>query len=161
MNAHVSIDQPELVSHRTATARANAWRGRCLNYFCRAERLISDELERASETEKLPLLLSQRLNRLTKGCDTSSARSHAIAAFEKLLNLRNAVAHGDGSIFIDAKGQWLLLLEYRSRTGLIERTIRETNAKALHIEIHKVVQRLEAHLKPNPRSSDPGGTPSA
>ena len=148
MNALVSIDQAELTSHRLATERANAWRGRCLNLFCRAERLISEDLARTSAADKLPLLLSQRLARLAKASEEQSPRLKALIAFDALLDLRNAVAHGEGSIFIDTKGQWLLLLEYRSRTGLIERAIRETHSKALHTEIHKAVQRLEAYLKP-------------
>ena len=160
MNAPANLELNFQNFHCAAAKEANEWRGRCIALFARGERAVSEHFLRDA-TRKLPMLLSQRLDQIAKDFEGHGRVSSAICGFRELLDLRNAVAHGDARYYVDPKGRRLIHFEYFSRRGIEQHTILQEHSEDLHRRIHQAVQRLAARLKANSRSSDPAGTPSA
>jgi hypothetical protein len=98
-----------------ATEQANCWRCWMVNQFARGERLIVEALLRADEKAKIPTVLKQRIDRLRPMVDDECKA--ALDQFLELADGRNALAHGDGLITVDRKGQWMLRLTHYDRDG--------------------------------------------
>ena len=161
MNAPVSFEHTLTTAHRDAIEHANCWRGRCVNQFARGERLISEALLTAVPGAKLPMLLGQRVDKLAKLVEAKPKSANAIETFRGLGSIRNAIVHGDGSVFIDGQGRWLLQLTFVAGNALVQETVNELEADRLLREIQQCVQRLGTQLKANSRTPDRAGRPSS
>jgi hypothetical protein len=159
MTAHVPIELSLAQAHSTAVEKANAWRGRCVNLFAQGEMIIAQALKAMEPDRKLPMLLSQKIDRLQKRTAGDENIESALDAFASLADLRNAVVHGDGQVFVGRAGEWLLELEGLDREGPISRRIRAVGSEKQCRQIKSAVDRLRSRL--NSRSSDRGDTPSA
>ncbi|HET9335731.1 MAG TPA: hypothetical protein VFO12_04905 [Sphingomicrobium sp.] len=133
-------------AHRRATADGNQWRGRLINLYARAEGRISDALHRVEPDRTLPLLLSQKISRLKK-LSTDPLLIEELAKLEGRLGERNSLVHGEGKIWIDPNGEWLLQLSQRRRAGDVQHMLQSDTVKSCHAELHKLVQRLASKLK--------------
>jgi len=153
MNMVASIESLKS-AHRAAVERANCWRGRCVNLFARGERVISQALLASPQGAKLPMLNSQRLDRLSKASVDKPRLSKALAEFGELADVRNIIVHGESRVYIDVNEQWLLRFECIGRTGASQRSIDQAEGEKLVRQIHKSVQRLEGLLSPNLRTPD-------
>ena len=98
---------------RPATEAVNAWRGRCLASFARAERAVSEALWAlggAAGKTALPLLVGLRYAalaaRLEERGDLPDALV-ALRAFGAHDDLRIFLCHGDSRITLDRSGRWL------------------------------------------------------
>lgn len=163
----MTVEAPILAVGVPAWAEAheavNAWRGRCLNAFGRAEHAVSEALDRLSrDTErgalvKLPHLVGQRFEALGAAIgeggpfekDSASARA-ALEAFRAHDNLRAPLCHGLGKITIDQSNRWTLVVRMTSFRGRrVERSTyvwEEDEAKRLADRVHADAQRLQARL---------------
>ncbi|MDB5581539.1 MAG: hypothetical protein JWR80_6715 [Bradyrhizobium sp.] len=106
-----------------ASDGVNAWRGRCLDAFARAEAAITECLVSLSEPEKsgkavrMPHLVGQRMEALshalaaigTPGPDVLHAQT-ALAALRDHDGLRTMLCHGVGNITLDRNGRWTVVL---------------------------------------------------
>lgn len=147
MTAIVEIEPTLQSVHRAATEEANAWRGRCIGLFGRGEDAISQFLVLNDRGRKLPVLLGKRLERLSEILDGRTQALNAVSGFCQLINLRNALAHGNPRIYVDQKGRWLLHMEFADREGRQKRSIRQEEGETICQEVHAAVQRLEDRLK--------------
>jgi hypothetical protein len=106
------------------------------------------------------MLLGQRIDKLAKVVKAKPKDAKAIKEFRELGSRRNAIVHGDGSVFIDGQGRWLLQLAFVAGNNLVQETVNEAEADRLLREIQQCVQRLGTRLKANSRTPGPTGTPS-
>ena len=134
-------------AHRAATERANAWRGRCVNQFARGELIVGEALLAQSAIKTLPMLLSQRIARLSSLVKDAPKKVDALEAFSGLSDLRNAIVHGSGTIFIDGEGNWLITLRAAGRSGLDQASISQDQADERLVEVRQTVDRLCSALK--------------
>jgi hypothetical protein len=160
MNAPVSFEHTLTTAHREAIEHVNCWRGRCVNQFARGERLISEALLTAIPGAKLPMLLGQRVDKLAKLVEAKPKSAKAVEAFRGLGSLRNAIVHGDGSVFIDGQGRWLLQLTFVAGNALVQETVNKVDADRLLRKIQQCVQRLGTQLKANSQTPGPTGASS-
>ena len=141
MNAPTKI--LEVDPFASATERANCWRGWMVNQFAKGEMLIASAIA-VNGDAKIPTVLKQRVDRLRP-----IVEEQAQVALDRFLDLsrhRNALAHGEGLITIDRKGQWMLRLTFYdkdSRTSIIHY---EPDAQALREEIRNANAVLKAAL---------------
>ena len=161
MNAPVFIEPSLSSAHRAAVEEANCWRGRCVNLFARGERIVSEALIAFHGHAKLPMLTSQRLDRLSKALDDKPRTAKALAAFGDLADVRNVIVHGESRVFIDVNGKWLLHLTWFDRTGNVQRVIDQAEGEKLVRQVHQCVQRLGSLLAPSSQTPGRAGTPCA
>ena len=145
MNAPGPIN-PLDEAHRRATADANQWRGRLINHYAKAEARVSDALHRIEPDRAPPLLLSQKISRLKK-LSADPTLIEQLATLEGRLAERNLLVHGEGKIWVDPNGEWLLQLRQRGRAGEQQHMLCRDTVKPCHDELHKLVQRLTEKLK--------------
>ena len=141
----------------------NAWRGRCLDAFARAEAAITVCLIflSAAETEhtvRLPHLVGQRREALghalaamgTQGQDVLKAQS-ALTALRDHDQLRTMLCHGVGSMSLDRNGRWTVVLRLtvlRSRRTVREMlTLTEREAADRRDELVRASKMLCAQLE--------------
>jgi hypothetical protein len=74
---------------------------------------------------------------------------------------RNALAHGDGLITVDRKGQWMLRLTFYDKDALTQIFHFEPEAEALRDEIRLANEELRSLFEPKSQTPDPTDTPSA
>lgn len=146
MNAPADIPQLLQEAHRRAIDDANRWRGQCVNQFARGEMAIGKALLVAEPGKKLPMLLSQKIEALCKKCPAETKRQKALVEFHELADQRNALVHGDGKVFIDQRGRWLLSLRSLSRMDVSTTTFLEDDASIFSERLQKVVQQLTSHF---------------
>ena len=146
MNAPTLINTLE-EAHRRATAEGNQWRGRLINLYAAAEARVSYALHKLEPDRAPPLLLSQKISRLRK-LSTDLQLAEELTKLEGRLEERNSLVHGEGKLWIDPKGAWLLQLRHRGRSGDLQYILSSDAVKSCHGELHKLVQRLTSKLKP-------------
>jgi hypothetical protein len=143
----------------------NAWRGRCLNAFGRAEHAVSEALDRLSRDAerghlvKLPHLVGQRFEALAAAIGEGGPFEKDSASALKALNifrahdaLRAPLCHGLGKITVDQSSRWTVVVRMTSFRGRrIEHLTyvwEEEEAKRLADRVHADAQRLHARLAP-------------
>jgi hypothetical protein len=141
----------------------NAWRGRCLNAFARAEYAVTEALDRLSQdaehgaSVRLPHLVGQRFEALAAAIGPEGAFAQgseqacaALAAFREHDAVRAPLCHGLGKITIDQSGRWTLVIRmtaFKSRRAERSTFIwEEDEAKAVADRIHSDAQRLQSRL---------------
>lgn len=142
----------------------NAWRGRCLHAYARAEAEVTDTLILLSQQSdrgarvRRPPLVGPRFDALTAmiepgapfGAEGKKAAA-ALASFRDYDDLRKALCHGVGSVTLDCKGRWTLVLQLTSlraqKAELIVRVVEEEHAARIAADITKAAQRLCALLE--------------
>ena len=137
-------NSPLQEAHRDATDRANAWRGKCVNQFALGEWIICSALAAQSDAKALPMLLSQRITRLSAASQGAPRKQAALDKFRELASLRNAIVHGAGKVYLDAEGRWLLTMRTFDRSGPSAISLSQEQADKNYDDLKKVVQRLSA-----------------
>lgn len=117
MNVAVgTLLDPAAAAHEDATTRVNAWRGRCLASFARAEMAVSEALLSLAATREdiaLPHMFGQRVTALRSAVatrDEGRELEAALAAFAMHLPLRVFLTHGDVQVTLDRTGRWQVVL---------------------------------------------------
>ena len=144
MNAPVNIQLSLIDAHRQAIESANCWRGRTVNLFARGELIIAQALLAEKDGKALPMLLSQRISRLSRSVAADMKKAAALNAFEQLSPDRNAIVHGSGSVYVDRDGKWLLTLHAVDRTGSVEQSVSQSDAEAKVRAFKSTIDRLAA-----------------
>ena len=147
MNALADIFLPLKEAHQEAVGLANCWRGRCVNLFAKGERIIGEALRKHDPDKPLPMLLSQRVAKLTALLSTDCKKTSALKAFAAEADQRNAIVHGDGKVFVDRYGQWLLTLHALDRSGSVSRQVAQAEGDQQLRNLKSVVDRLAALLR--------------
>ena len=129
-----------------ATERANQWRGRCVNLFARAEATVGAKLAAKEPGKKLPMLVSQKVQRLGNSLE-SEADKEKLGDFALLLADRTALTHGSGKVWLSEGGTWLLTLDWSTAKGPERRTFSNKEADAFHDRLRDLVCNLEKMLR--------------
>lgn len=146
-----------------ATERVNAWRGRCLDAFSRAELAVTEGLAALSQVEgrganvHLPHLIGQRFESLTElfagGGAFEIEGSPALPelkSFRGHTDLRTALCHGVGRVTLDRRERWTLVLRVTTfRTKSLSHSVfavTEDEATAVLVDVRQASQRLCAKL---------------
>jgi hypothetical protein len=127
-------EQTGLKPHDIASAHVESWRGRCLDFFARAERAVGQTLEAAvtaGKPVKLRHLGGQRLVDLTGFAETCGGTAKQVAAlrlslqsWQRVEARRSFLAHGVATTLLDKNAQWFVTLDftaYRSNTPVPDR----------------------------------------
>lgn len=163
VNEQVSIAAGDTVVWASVHEAVNAWRGRCLNAFSRAEYAVSEALDRlAQDAErgalvKLPHLVGQRFEALAAAIapdgpfgDGAATVLKTLQAFRDHDSVRAPLCHGLGKISVDQAGRWTLVVRMTSfKNRRAERTMfvwEEEESRHLADRIHADAQRLQSKL---------------
>ena len=125
-----------------ATEEANQWRGRCVNLFACAEAAIGTGLAAKEPDKKLPMLVSQKAQRLSNCLESDDARQK-LGEFAVLLADRTALTHGVGSLWVNDGGKWFLTLDWSTAKGPERRTFSSQEAETFHNRLRTLVRSLE------------------
>jgi hypothetical protein len=158
MGAHFHIELTLQAAHRIAVDDASAWRGRCINLFARAERVVAVAISTNKKSAKTQLF-GKRLGLLADAMAGDPSILAMIESLQSLVETRNTIVHCEGHVFVDLKGHWIL--EFEDGSGEAQLRISKSEAEILRRRIQQSVDRLKSKLEPNSRSLDPVGTPSA
>lgn len=115
---------------------------------------MSEALLAAEPDRKLPTLLGQKLDRLTKSGTIDPSVIDAIESFKALLELRNDLVHGDGFVFVGLKGEWLLKLEVIGPAGYTLRHVSQHESDSAYQEIRRTVDVLGGRLSTVARKNE-------
>jgi len=147
----------------TAADSVNAWRGRCLDAFARAEAAVTECLVCLStvagkeQAIRMPHLVGQRMEALNQalaaisnpGPEVGHAQS-ALTALRAHGGLRTMLCHGVGSITLDRNARWTVVLRLtalRSRRVVRDAlTLTEREAADLRDELVRASKILCAQL---------------
>ena len=154
MNAPVTI--PVIDEFAAATHAVNAWRGRCLHSFTRAEVIVTETLAVLAKTTAdalSPHLVGQRFEMLAgvlRNRDHAAAAIDALETFRSHGDLRNMLCHGDSKVTIERSGRWQASFTMVTfRRGTVERRylmIDPDEAAAVATMLMRDQQRLSAQL---------------
>lgn len=163
MNEQSSILAAPASGWASVHESVNAWRGRCLNAFARAEHAVTEALDRLSQDPvhganvRLPHLVGQRFEALAVAigeggpfASEAGASFKALEAFRLHDAVRTPLCHGMGKISVDQSNRWTLVVRMTSFKG--RRTERATfvweedEARRLADRIHADAQRLQSRL---------------
>ena len=110
------------ISHDAARTEIEAWRGRCLNVFSRAEKSVTESLVKAREADakiRLEPLAGQRLaalkNLVAEQPATESqnrAMTAALLLWQQHDEKRPFFSHGITTELIDRTGQWHVQIDF-------------------------------------------------
>lgn len=127
-------EQTGLKPHDIASAHIESWRGRCLDFFARAERAVGQMLETAmiaGKPVKLRHLGGQRLVDLAAFAETCGGTAKQVAVLRLSLQnwqtveaRRSFLAHGVATALLDRNSRWFVTLDftaYRSNAPAPER----------------------------------------
>lgn len=142
MNAPADISGLLKETHRRAIDDANRWRGLCVNLFARGELVIGEALLAKLASKPLPLLLSQRISRLSGLVEKQPKQASALKDFERHIDDRNVIVHGSGKVYVDGQGQWLLTLRALNRSGSIQKHVAQADAEQRVRDLKATVDRL-------------------
>lgn len=148
MNMEGNIASVAPVSHATAYAAVDAWRGRCVRHFAKLEQAIARFLaEHYANTNVGGHGLGCRLKQLTAFLDKAPqpniALQKAIRALEPAKVRREAVVHGDGIIYVSKNGDWLWDCAYLdTRKEASTMIFREQEANSFEKQLKTQVQSL-------------------
>ncbi len=163
MNAQTNI-VPALPPEPFDAARdeVNAWRGRCLDAFARAEEAVTETLLVLADTGRgkairLQHLVGQRFDELTTAlgeggafAGVDKAAALALAAFREHDDLRAFLCHGVAKVTLDKHGCWMVVMRVvtlRTRkAGRSRRALQEDEAGRLVVELAKVSRKLCSQL---------------
>jgi len=147
-----SVALPLVDLFAPATETVNAWRGRCLASFARAEAAISVAL--VTLGGPVPLLVGQRQAALAtrlRGRSDALDACAALDAFGVHDPLRRFLCHGDSRVTLDRRGRWqasfTLLVPERDGVGRRFLLIDEAEATALASALARDRQRLVCALE--------------
>lgn len=137
-----------------ANAAVNAWRGRCIDVFARAEASVSETMlvYAGAASSRFPHLVGQRFEALFKviNDEGNSKAVEALAAFRLHDPLRSFLCHGVGKVTLDRDGDWQVVIRLLTfRTGVAERkvlVVDQVEAGPIAASLHKDWQRLDARL---------------
>ena len=112
MNIGTAIAPAISPSHLTAYAEVDAWRGRCVRHYAKLEQAIARFL--AEHYVEVPVggyglgcRLKQLVAFIDKAPTKNTALQKAVKALEAAKARREAIVHGDGTIYISKDGNWL------------------------------------------------------
>lgn len=162
MNAETNISQLPPEPFDLARDNVNAWRGRCLDAFARAEEAVTETLLRLAENDRgkslrLLHLVGQRFDELSIALSENGPFSgeckgayEALQIFRQHNQLRVLLCHGVGKITLDKRGRWtvimrILALRQRKATRS-EQVLHEDEAEQLADELAKASKRLCSQL---------------
>lgn len=105
-------------AHREATNEVNRWRGRCLECFVRIEDAAAQTLRALSSsqtgTAHAPPMFGARITELGKVVAEGGALGEkgggvrkALVELQYIVERRNVLVHGTGTVWIDGGGKWL------------------------------------------------------
>ena len=117
-----------------------------MNLFARGELVVAKALLRDGG-KSLPMVLSQRIARVSSEAQGCEAKTTAIADFVQLTRDRNAIVHGLGRVLLDRDGTWLLTLETIDKSGIQKIAITQADAEAKDHELKLVVDKLAAAFR--------------
>lgn len=165
MNAITLAIDPSLPAEpfARATERVNAWRGRCLDAFSRAELAVTEALAALSQAEgrganvHLPHLIGQRFEALMEQFASGGAFEieggaalPELKSFRGHADLRTALCHGVGRVTLDRRERWTVVLRVTTfRTKCLSHTVTaltEDEASSILVEVRQASQRLCAKL---------------
>lgn len=147
-----------------AISEVNAWRGRCLDTFTRAEAAVTECLlalsvmpGRSSDIA-LPHLLGERFDALASAVSANGPfalkcthTTPALSRFRKHAPLRNMLCHAVANVTLDQKGQWTLIFRLAAlRSGRVVRevlVIREDEAGPLAAQVANEYRNLRSRLE--------------
>lgn len=115
-----------------------------MNLFARGELVIGEALLAKLDSKPLPLLLSQRISRLSGLVENQPKQAGALKDFECQIGDRNVIVHGVGKVYVDGQGQWLLTLHALDRSGVIQSHISQIEAEQRVRDLKAAVSRLSA-----------------
>ena len=148
-----------------ATSSVNAWRGRCVTWFARAEAAATDLLLRlAQQGSDTPRhFYVQRLMALECALQTHVEGAKATAALRRFREhdrLRTFITHGHGKVTLDRADRWQLVLTVTDLRSSVSRTvlvIDQDESELITRRLHGDCQRLEhafASITPPERPCD-------
>ena len=108
--------------------------------------MVGVALRARQPTAKLPMLISQKVRRLSENLADPEVRA-SLEEFTEFLSDRTALAHGKGKIWIDGADGWLLTLEWVSGKGPERRIFTAKEAMDFRKRLLTAVRRVEAALK--------------
>lgn len=139
-----------------AIETVNAWRGRCLASFARAEAAVSDALVTLGAADGkavLPLLVGQRFTTLATRLESRADATDAVAAIRAFAahdQLRTFLCHGDSRILMDRRGRWSAVFTVVSpnKRAITRRVllVDAEEAARIALELQRDQQRLGAQL---------------
>jgi hypothetical protein len=136
MSIHAPIRAPD--PYADATSQVNAWRGRCMTYFARAEHAVTEALLSLTPEDaapSAPLLVGERYAALYQALGTKPETEQiavALSAFQVHDELRSFLCHGLSCVLLDRNGHWTATLELiaPARRKLERRTLIVSHADA-------------------------------
>ncbi len=157
----MSVPEPvNLRPHDLAKAEIEAWRGRCLNTFARAEKAVTETLTKVREREpkiSLEPLAGQRLSALDKlagehstTCAQKAALISALSDWRSLDVKRPFFSHGIMTELTCRTGQWHVQLDFIAiRKGVSEpQRLNWSKLEALEFEerLHTAFKAMASQL---------------
>ena len=146
MNAHTTINGSAGISPE----RLIRWRGRCLDYFARAESIVAKALIALGEPEELSRDHKKRCEFLMIALRTRSGMPRELVSALTFLvdrwSLRNAIVHGVANVFHGEAGT-CLIFEHHPPQGGQDPTrlcIMSGEMKPVEDSLHRHLQVLEA-----------------
>ena len=158
MSVELPISPPLDQAHRAAVDDVYRWRGRCVELYARVERAIGETLLSVTESKqpakRPPEMFGPRLKALRAlvgpdGEHRNSDLADRLAAFDGDFNHRNLIVHASGSVWIDAKNNWLWSYRFdpggkgQDVVGQIDRSEAEVLEKRLARFAQSLGDRLE------------------
>ena len=113
MGAHFHVELTLQAAHRIAVDEASAWRGRCINLFARAERVVAVAISANKKSAKTQLF-GKRLGLLADAMADDPSILAVIESLQSLVETRNTIVHCEGHVFVDLKGHWKIGAAKRS-----------------------------------------------
>lgn len=153
-------DPANLKPHDVAKVEIDAWRGRCLNIFSRAEKAVIDSLVEARSKfpeRRLEPLSGQRLNSLQKVADEhhatdaqKAALDHSIVSWRQYDEKRPYFSHGVFTELLDRQGRWHVQMDFATvQKGIPEprrMSLSKAEAEDLEKGIHEAFKGLAREL---------------
>jgi hypothetical protein len=162
MSLEAPIAHPISQSHRAASDEFDRWRGRCVRHFARLEQAIVKTLSRRVPGQSVPGHgLGGRLKLLAEWLDGRTdkvpALTRRLAEMIDLHDHRAALVHGDGPIYVDARGNWLWdCSHFVSNEGEPTRIAwRQADAEQVEKALRRTVHSLTDHLRRLEAASSP------
>jgi len=154
------LEPANLRPHDLAKTEIDAWRGRCLNTFSRAEKAVIKTLETMqSANTKLAIepLAGQRLKTLEKLASSQSATdaqnaavASALAEWRQLDLNRPFFSHGIVTELVDRQGKWHVRFDFIAvKKGVLnEQTLHWSKDEATDFEsqLHRAFMLLSGQL---------------
>lgn len=148
MNVCAAI-APTIPSHKQANAEVDAWRGRCVRHFAKVEQAIARFL--AANDPQTPAIghgLGCRLKQfaafLNKAPPATKSLGKSLRDMETNKAIREAIVHGDGTVYLSDQGAWLWDCEYLNARdpNPHRKTFRMVEAAKIEADLERWVRSL-------------------